>query len=126
MTRTLAAVLLLASGCTLLSDFDSYTFNDQGDAGTDAAHVLDAGALDAAHALDAGDAAAVLDGAQLGDAGTDAAAALDAAHVLDAGECCGRGCDDCRINFTAPFRCWSFSLRRFACAASECALCGPP
>lgn len=120
MTRV-AALALLLSGCSLLSDFDAYTFDALPDAGDDSA-----AALDAAQALDAGDAAAVLDAAQLGDAGTDAQA-LDAAAALDAGECCGRGCDgECRINLAAPFRCYNPSLRRFACSANECALCGPP
>jgi len=110
VTRAIAAVLLLASGCTLLSDFDSYTFAEG-----DAAQLVDAGD-DSAASLDAGDAAAVLDAAQLVDAGTDAAP-----FDPNAPDCCGVGCAQCRFNTANPHRC---HLTIGWICSSTCPTCG--
>jgi hypothetical protein len=112
MTRA-ALLACVLGGCSMVSNFDGYTFTAATVDASDAAQLADVGTDATEPQVDASTDAS--DAAQLADVGTDA-------PTFDpfAPDCCGVGCAQCVMNATNPRRCFTQS-RGWVCAAD----CGP-
>lgn len=119
MTRLLVTLCVTLSACSVVSEFDGYTFQtSDASAETDAAPVDDADAIDAgsdaftsidAAGTDAGEPDAAIDAAQ---------PAVDASIDVDAAPpCCGGGCDGCGL-FWCPTRDQTWQCQPIPCVSS--------